>query len=260
MTLLIEIADGVAVLTIDRQPQRNALDDVTMRALADTFDQLATDDDVQVLVLTAAGEKAFSSGVDLAAFAQRRPTGPDDDWYALASFAATVYPKPIIGAANGVAVAGGLELLLSCDLIVAAEHASFGIPEVKRGLIAAGGGTDLPRRIPLAVALEMGLTGERISAERALQVGLINTVVPAGEVLPEAIRLAKLIAANGPLALRVTKDLMYATQDLDRAAIRARTAEEGQRINGSDDALEGGHRGSSRSAYRYGKVGDVSSA
>ena len=128
MSLQIEIADGIAVLTIDRQPQRNALDDVTMRGTGRRLRAVGADDDVRVLVLTAAGEKAFSSGVDLAAFAQRRPTGPDDDWYALASFAEQVYPKPIIGAANGVAVAGGLELLLNCDLIVAAEHASFGIP------------------------------------------------------------------------------------------------------------------------------------
>ncbi len=239
MTLIVDIVDELAVLTIDRPAQRNALDDVTMRALADTFARLAEDEQVRAIVLTARGDKAFCAGVDLGAFAVRRPTGPEDDWYALGPFLRSVYPKPIIAAVNGVAVAAGLELLLACDIIVAAEHASFGIPEVKRGLIAAGGGTDLPRRLPLAVALEMGLTGERISAERAHQLGLINHVRAADDVLPEAIRLARLVAANGPLALRLTKELMYATQDLDRAAIRARTEAAGHQINASADALEG---------------------
>jgi enoyl-CoA hydratase len=210
-----------------------------MRALADTFDRLAADDQVRAVVLTARGDKAFCAGVDLGAFAARLPTGPDDDWYALSSFLRSVYPKPIVAAVNGVAVAAGLELLLACDIIVAADHASFGIPEVKRGLIAAGGGTDLPRRLPLAVALEMGLTGERISATRAYELGLINHVLPAADVLAEAIRLAKLVAANGPLALRRTKELMYATQDLDRAAIRSRAEAAGIEINASADALEG---------------------
>jgi enoyl-CoA hydratase len=239
VTLHVDIEDGVARLTLDREPQRNALDDVTMRALADTFDRLAADDQVRAIVLTARGDKAFCAGVDLGAFAARLPTGPDDDWYALSSFLSTVYPKPIVAAVNGVAVAAGLELLLACDIIVAADHASFGIPEVKRGLIAAGGGTDLPRRLPLAVALEMGLTGERITSTRAHELGLINHVLPAAEVLAEAIRLAKLVAANGPLALRLTKELMYATQDLDRAAIRARAEAAGGQINASSDALEG---------------------
>jgi enoyl-CoA hydratase len=239
VTLHVDLDDEVALLTLDREPQRNALDDLTMRALADTFDRFAADDRVRAIVLTARGEKAFCAGVDLGAFAARLPSGPDDDWYALSSFLSTVYPKPIVAAVNGVAVAAGLELLLACDIIIAADHASFGIPEVKRGLIAAGGGTDLPRRLPLAVALEMGLTGERISATRAHELGLINHVLPAAEVLAEAIRLAKLVAANGPLALRLTKELMYATQDLDRAAIRSRAQAAGHQINASADALEG---------------------
>ncbi len=239
MSLSVEIADAIAVLTLDRPAQRNALDDVTMRLLANTLAELAENDQVRAVVLTATGDKVFCAGVDLGAFAARMPSGPDDDWYALGPFLRSVYPKPVVAAVNGIAVAAGLELLLSCDVIVAAEHASFGIPEVKRGLIAAGGGTDLPRRLPLAIALEMGLTGERIDAARAYNLGLINRVLPAAEVLPEAIRVAKLIAANGPLALRLTKELMYATQDLDRDAIRTRTEAAGHQINASADALEG---------------------
>jgi enoyl-CoA hydratase len=237
--LTVTVSEGVALLTIDRQERRNALDDVTMRALADTFTVLARDDAVRAVVLTGAGDKAFSAGVDLAAFAARPPAGPDDDWYALGPLLASVYAKPIVAAVNGVAVAAGLELVLACDVIVAAEHASFGIPEVKRGLIAAGGGTDLPRRLPLSVALEMGLTGDRIDAQRAWALGLVNRVLPGPEVLPEAIRLARAIAANAPLALRLTKELMYASLDLDRAASRARAQEAGYTVNASNDAREG---------------------
>jgi enoyl-CoA hydratase len=203
--LTVTVSEGVALLTIDRQERRNALDDVTMRALADTFTVLARDDAVRAVVLTGAGDKAFSAGVDLAAFAARPPAGPDDDWYALGPLLASVYAKPIVAAVNGVAVAAGLELVLACDVIVAAEHASSGIPEVKRGLIAAGGGT----------------------------------VLPGPEVLPEAIRLARAIAANAPLALRLTKELMYASLDLDRAASRARAQEAGYTVNASNDAREG---------------------
>jgi enoyl-CoA hydratase len=239
MSVLVEILDGVGVITIDREAQRNALDDVAMRSLADSLSSLREDPQVRALVLTARGDKAFCAGVDLGALAQRRPDGPTDDWYALTPFLREVYPKPIIAAVNGVAVAAGLELLLACDIIIAAEHASFGIPEVKRGLIAAGGGTDLPRRLPLGVALEMGLTGERISAERAYALGLVNSVRPAADVLPAALRMAQLVAANAPMALRLTKELMYATQDLDRAAIRERAELAGHQAISSDDALEG---------------------
>jgi enoyl-CoA hydratase len=239
MTLSVELDDEIAVIALDRQPQRNALDDVTMRELADAFAAIDANDDVRALVLTARGDKAFCAGVDLGAFAARRPTGPGDDWYALDPLFRGAFPKPIVAAVNGVAVAAGLELLLACDVIVAAEHASFGIPEVKRGLVAAGGGTDLPRRLPMAIALEMGLTGERISAERAYSLGLINRVLPAGEVFDEAVRLARLIAANGPYAVRLTKELMYATQDLSREEIRTRAHEAGHLAGVSDDALEG---------------------
>lgn len=239
MSLLVEIDEGVAVLTLNRPERRNALDDTTMRALADTLAALESDPTVAAVVLTGTGDKAFCAGVDLAAFAARPPTGPDDDWYSLGAFLREVYPKPVVAAVNGTAVAAGLELLLSCDVIVAADHAQFGIPEVKRGLIAAGGGTDLPRRLPLAIALEMGLTGEPITADRAQSLGLINHLLPAGQVMAEALRLARLMAANGPLAVRRTKELMYATQDLDRATIRARTEAVAQEINASDDAREG---------------------
>jgi len=139
--------------------------------------------------------------------------------------------KPTIAALNGTALAGGLELALACDLIVASEDAKVGIPEVKRGLFAAGGGTTLPMRVPLAVALELGLTGDPVTAARAYEIGLVNRVVPAAQVRKAAVELAEKIAANAPLSLATTKKLMREG--------RWGTAEETRAVFGSADAREG---------------------
>jgi enoyl-CoA hydratase len=145
---------------------------------------------------------------------------------------------PIVGAANATAVAGGFELLLGCDVVVASEAASFGVPEVKRGLFAAGGGVFISTRIPLAVALELTLTGDSIDAARALSLGLINQVVPPADVLDAAIALAERIARNGPLALKATKQMVRtASTDLERAKVLA--AEWQPKVFGSEDAKEG---------------------
>jgi enoyl-CoA hydratase len=145
---------------------------------------------------------------------------------------------PIVGAANATAVAGGFELLLGCDVVVASEAAKFGLPEVKRGLFAAGGGVFLSTRIPLAVALELTLTGDLVDAGRALSLGLINQVVPPGEVLDAAVALAERIARNGPLALQATKQLVRtASTDLEKA--RSLAAEWQPKVFGSEDAKEG---------------------
>ncbi len=207
MSVLQERHGAVLVVTINRPDQRNALDADTIAGIGEAFSAAETDDAVRVLVLTGAGEKAFCAGMDLKAFAagkaRRDPTRPSTD-----VFTRRIYPKPIIAAANGTAVAGGFELMMACDLVVASDHAMFGIAEVKRGLVAAGGGTRLPRRIPLAVALEMGLTGDLIDARRAFELGLINRVVAKERVMEEALALAGRIAQNGPLALAATKQLM----------------------------------------------------
>ena len=145
-------------------------------------------------------------------------------------------PKPVIAAVNGAALAGGFEVALKADLIVAAEHARFGIPEVKRGLFAAGGGTRLPARIPLQVALELGLTGDPIGAQRAYELGLVNRVVPAAEMMVTARALAATIAANGPLALQATKELMWAEIGTGTADGVGKWA---GKVFGSDDAKEG---------------------
>lgn len=206
MSVLTEDRDGVLVITIDRAHAANALDAAAGQGLVDALERTSADDAVRVVVITGAGERVFSSGMDLRAYARGEDLHPVDRGLRLMGEC----PKPVIAAVNGSALGGGFELMLTTDLVVAADHARFGLPEVTRGLLAAGGGTRLPRRIPLQVALEMGLTGQPISADRALQLGLINRVVAGHEVLDTALGLAAVIAANGPRAVQVTKRLMRA--------------------------------------------------
>ena len=159
-----------------------------------------------------------------------------DDANRLTKFLETFWPKPLIAAVNGAAFGGGFELMLACDLVVAAEHARFAIPEVKRGLAAAGGGTRLPRRIPLPIALELGLTGEPIDARRALAIGLINKVVPMTDLIDQAVELATSIASNGPLAVKLTKRLM---RDEVPRTTWDQLPDEVKALSDSEDAREG---------------------
>jgi crotonobetainyl-CoA hydratase len=199
----------VEILTINRPEARNAINGAVSQAMAAALDELEADDECWVVILTGSGEKAFSAGMDLKAFASGEG-GPIMG--APGGFAGIVqrnFPKPIIAAVNGAALAGGCEIMLACDLVVAADHATFGIPEVKRGLLAGAGGLlRLPKRLPLAIALELALTGEPIDAERALALGLINRVVPSARLMEEATALADLIAENAPLAVRWTKKVV----------------------------------------------------
>jgi enoyl-CoA hydratase len=207
---LLTDRDGfVAILTINRPEVRNALDAETMAEIGEALVAFETDDSVRAVIITGAGEKAFCSGMDLRGFSDGADT-VDKSRPGLEVMEQRVYPKPLIGAANGVAVAGGFEILLSCDLVVAARHARFGLPEVKHALIAAGGGARLARILPAPIALEILLTGELFSAERALELGLVNRVVDGPDVLATALELAHKIANNGPLAIAVTKQLARA--------------------------------------------------
>jgi enoyl-CoA hydratase len=235
MTVLVEQRDAVTVVTISRPEVRNALDAETMAGIGEALVAAEQDGDVRAVVLTGAGDRAFCAGMDLRAFAAGGPT-VDESRPGLEVFTERVFPKPIIAAVNGAAVAGGFELMLACDLAVAADHARFGLPEVKRGLVAAGGGTNLPRRIPLALAMELALTGETVDAARARQLGLVNRVVPGAEVLTEALALAATIARNGPMALRVTKELLVGQA---RGASRAEIAAAAAPVFASADAKEG---------------------
>jgi enoyl-CoA hydratase len=239
--VVVEQRGATRILRLNRPEARNALSPELIGALGAALDAAVADDAVRAVVLTGTGDRAFCAGMDLRAFAEGRTargTG-GDPMAAFSRFIRDSIPKPIIGAAQATAVAGGFELLLACDLIVVASTAQLGIPEAKRGLFAAGGGVFLSKRIPLAVALELGMTGDTISAERALALGLINRVAPPERVLDEALALAERICANGPLGVRATKELMRLA-----AAGTLREAEQRQaalqpQVFASEDAKEG---------------------
>ena len=238
MSELIRDRQGhIEILTINRPEARNAINLATANALSDAFDEIEQDDDVWVVVLTAAGDKAFSAGMDLKAFATGEFPITEKGFGGITK---RDFPKPLIAACNGSALAGGCEIMLSCDLVVAADHAKFGIPEVARGLVAGAGGLiRLPRRIPRAVALELALTGEPIDAQRALQIGLVNRVVPGDRLMDEALALAGRIARNAPLAVRLSKQVMVQSAELtEDEAWTINDAVFGD-IGRSADAMEG---------------------
>jgi enoyl-CoA hydratase len=227
-----EVREGVGLITINRPEARNAIDPETGAGVASALRSVREDPALRVAILTGAGDRSFSAGMDLRAFA----AGADMAPFGEALRMLDECEKPVIAAVNGAAVAGGFEIALRCDLIVAVRAATFGLPEVKRGLVAAGGGTRLPRRIPIAVALEMGLTGEPISAEEAQRLGLVNRVVEPDDLIPAALALAASIAANGPLAVQATKRLMLdEIGPIDMTAIYAVAGP----VMASEDAQEG---------------------
>ncbi len=208
-TVLTEAADGVLVITINRPAAKNAVNRSVSEGIAAALDTLDADDALRVGVLTGAGG-TFCAGMDLKAGAdgEHRST---DEFMALTERSAD---KPLIAAVEGYALAGGCELAIACDLIVAAESAKFGIPEVKRGLVAAAGGlVRLPSQIPYRVAMELALTGEFMDAERAMAMGLINHITPQGDALATAKALAQRIAENGPMAVKVSKAIIKASRD-----------------------------------------------
>ncbi|MGX5185152.1 crotonase/enoyl-CoA hydratase family protein [Streptomyces avermitilis] len=196
------------LITIDRPKARNAVNAAVATQLAAAIDQLEADPALRAAVLTGA-QGTFSAGMDLkAALAGESPEIPGRGFGGLTRAQTT---KPLIAAVEGWAMGGGFELALGCDLIVAADDARFGLPEVGRGLIAAGGGViRLPKRIPYHLAMELLLTGEPVSGERAGQLGIANRVVAAGETVATALQLAERIAQNAPLALAAVKNLVRA--------------------------------------------------
>jgi enoyl-CoA hydratase len=236
--LVVERCGAVEILRLNRPEARNALTPSLIESLGSGLAAAEADADVRAVVLTGTGDRAFCAGMDLRAFASGERVVPGAGMAAFQRFVRGEIGVPVIGAANATAVAGGLELLLGCDLIVLAEGANVGLPEVKRGLFAAGGGTFLGTRIPLSIALELTLTGDPIDAHRAAAIGLANAVVPADQVLPVALEYAERIAANGPLGLRATKELVrLAVADVQAAW--ARQAELQPQVFASEDAKEG---------------------
>jgi enoyl-CoA hydratase/carnithine racemase len=238
--LVRERHGAVSILRLNRPEARNALTVPMLRDLGAALLDAEADPAVRALVLTGTGGRAFCSGMDLRSFAGGALPGVGDDegtaaYYRLLDGRVTV---PLIGAANGTAVGGGLELLLGCDLVVASSEAEFGFPEVTRGLFPGGGGTALGTKLPLAIALELTLTGERVDARRAYEVGLVNAVVTPDEVLPTALRLAERIAANGPLGVAACKELVR-LHVTDPARAQQRRDEWRRVVFASEDAKEG---------------------
>jgi len=237
--LVREQHDHVVVLRLNRPEARNALNPSLIRSLGAAVTEAESDPAVRALVLTGTGDRAFSSGMDLRSFAGGGDLAMGTpEAQAFMRFMDGGLSLPVVGAAQATAVAGGLELLLGCDMVVAAEGARFGLPEVQRGLIPGGGGTLLGTRIPLALAMELVLTGDTIDAGRALQIGLVNAVVALDEVLPTALAMAERIAANGPLAVRAAKELARLAA-FDPSAVGARLEHWLPVVFGSQDAREG---------------------
>jgi enoyl-CoA hydratase len=223
----------VALVRINRPEARNAIDTDVSSGLGTVLTQLAADDRVRAVVLTGAGDRAFCAGMDLKS-PPARDTSPG-----IEVILRDRYAKPIVAAVNGAAVGGGFDLVLACDLVVAAEHATFGLPEVKRGVASVGGSSRLAQRVPLAIAMELCLTGTAIDAARAAELGLVNRVVPAGTEVAVALALASAIAENAPLAVAFTRSLVNATAGSPDSAQWARLQEGAAHVYNSEDARIG---------------------
>ncbi|ALG10309.1 crotonase/enoyl-CoA hydratase family protein [Kibdelosporangium phytohabitans] len=225
------------LITIDRPETRNAVNAAVATGLAAALDELESDASLRVGVLTGAGG-TFSAGMDLkAALAGESPGVPGRGFGGVTEAHVT---KPLIAAVEGWAMGGGFELALACDLIVAAGAAQFGLPEVKRGLIAAGGGViRLPRRVPHHLAMEFLLTGEPVDGRRAAELGLVNRVTEAGEAAAVAIRLAERLASNAPLALAAVKKIVHATDGMPEADAFALQRDQMRALMASADVREG---------------------
>jgi enoyl-CoA hydratase len=237
--VLFRLEDRVATITLNRPEQRNAIDAATARALLAALDRFEADPAALVGVLTGAGDRAFCAGMDLKAFAAGDGPAIVEGRGGFAGFTAYPRTKPVIAAVNGAALAGGFEIVLACDLVVAAESASFGQPEVKRGLFAsAGGALRLPRTIPRVRALELLLTGDPIDARAAFALGMVNRVVPPAELAGAARELAARILANAPLAVRETLAVARAAAD-PAGELWEVNAAAWRRVTASADAQEG---------------------
>jgi enoyl-CoA hydratase len=235
--VLVEVDDGVAVITINRPQARNAVNGAVSAGIAAALDDLDTRTDVRALILTGAGG-TFSAGMDLKGFL----TGDDPTVGGRGFGGITERPpdKPVIAAVEGYALAGGFELVLACDLVVASEAAQFGLPEVTRGLAAGAGGLlRLHRRIPYHAAMRIVLTGDRVPAADLHQAGLVSTVVPAGQALAAARELAGRVAANAPLAVVASKRVMVESDGWPAGEGFARQGAIIGPVFGSADAMEG---------------------
>ncbi|AGB20623.1 enoyl-CoA hydratase/carnithine racemase [Mycobacterium sp. JS623] len=232
----VEQRDRILVITINRPEAKNAVNAAVSRGLADAMDRLDGDAGLSVGVLTGAGG-SFSAGMDLKAFARGENVIVEGRGM---GFTERPPAKPLIAAVEGYCLAGGCELALATDLIVASKESAFGIPEVKRGLVAGGGGLlRLPQRIPYAVAMELALTGENLSAPRAHELGLVNALAEPGAALDAAIALAERITANGPLAVAATKQIIVESRGWSPDEMWSKQTRILMPVFSSNDAKEG---------------------
>lgn len=247
--VLTELRDHVLVVTLNRPEARNAVNSELTQGLGDALERADNDADIRVVVLTGAGDKSFCAGADLKAISRGEALNPPGtEKWGFAGFVNHAISKPVITAVNATALGGGTELVLASDLVVAAESAKFGLPEVRRGLMAAAGGLiRLPEQLPRKVAMHLILTGEPIDAETALRWGLVNEVVPDARVLDAALDLAGVVAANAPLAVQASKRIasgLHGTEGGDgdipseREAWKANN-DEMIALMSSEDAIEG---------------------
>lgn len=235
--VLVDVEDGIMTVTLNRPKAKNAANKALADGVAAAMDELDSNNDIRVAIITGAGG-TFCSGMDLKAFVSGEL--PVAEGRGFAGITERGPKKPLIAAVEGYALAGGLELMISCDLIVAADNAQFGIPEVKRGLAAAAGGLmKLPRQIPSRLAMELALTGDFIGAPRAAEMGLINEVVPAGTALEGAKALAARICANGPLAVQVSKQVVVQSAQWSEDEQWVKQQELTSPVFSSEDAIEG---------------------
>ncbi|HTZ77859.1 MAG TPA: enoyl-CoA hydratase-related protein [Stellaceae bacterium] len=219
MALDFAVADGIATITINRPERLNAMDGEHYRLLSEAWTRVRDDNAIRVAIITGAGEKSFTTGADIKSFLTQ-PAGLSEMWLTqrdqLLNRGLEIW-KPVISAINGYCVGGGMTLMLATDIRVAAEHAIFSLAEVKRGVVAGNGGTQrMLDQIPYALAMELLLTGDQIDAQTALRWGLINKVVPAGEVMATALDYARRIAKNAPLAVQAAKELAIRSREMDR--------------------------------------------
>ena len=218
MSIDLDVKDGIATIVINRPEVHNALDIEHYAALSDAWKRVRDDSEIRVAIVTGAGDRAFCAGADIKTFLTRKSEW-SDVWQTqrdqLLNRGLEVW-KPIIAAVNGFCVGGGMTMLLATDIRVASEHASFGLSEVKRGFIAGNGGTQrILQQIPYCIGMEMLLTGDAIDARRAKGWGLLNHVVPHGDLMTTALDYARRIAANAPLAVQAAKELAVRSRDVD---------------------------------------------
>lgn len=239
--LLIERRGPVLVLRVNRPDKRNAINLAVKQALTSALDQAAADDRARCIVLTGTGEVAFVAGADITEMVERTAMEQQQAMRQARIFEqVAAHPKPVIAAVNGVALGGGLELALACDIRLAAPHARFGQPEVSLGLIPGGGGTQrLPRMVGEGMALKMVLTGEQIGADEAYRIGLVQEIVPATTLLDRAVALGEMIAARSPVAVRAAKEAVRAAERLSLTQGYALETSLFLGAFASDDRLEG---------------------